>query len=468
MLGTARKTLRRNALLAIVAMLVAGLDIACAPTSSGAVGPDPRPNILIILTDDHRLEGTMAVLPAVGRWFGEAGRMFPNAFSTTPLCCPSRATILTGQFAHNHGILNNDDTGRTVFDEGTTVERYLQDAGYRTAIFGKYFNFWRVEDDPSFFDRWAIISPSRHSNGYRDGAWNVQGQLRTVHRYSTDYIAAQGARFIRNEERHDAEPWFLELATYAPHLRAVPEPAYEDAPVGPFRPTPAMKERDRSDKPPFLQPEHAALAGVGVARSRQLRTLMSVDDLVQKLAVTLRRTGETRDTLAFFLSDNGFLWGEHGARSKGYPYGPGVQVPLLVRWPGHIRNGSVDRRLAATVDITPTILDAAGIEPNPAVPLDGRSLLDRGWSRPRMLLEFWPWSGSSSVAWASSWAHRYQYTEYYDDAGEIVFREYYDLVHDRWQLVNLLHDGDPGNDPDVGPLHDQLTADRSCVGGACP
>ena len=377
MLGTARNTPRRIALSVIVAMIVPSLEVASAPASSGAGGSDRRPNILIVLTDDQRLEGTMAVLPAVGRWFGGGGRTFPNAFSTTPLCCPSRATILTGRFAHNHGILNNDDTGRTVFDEGTTVERYLQDAGYRTAIFGKYFNFWRVEDDPSFFDRWAIISPSRHSNGYRDGTWNVQGRLRTVHRYSTDYIAAQGARFILDAEQHDAAPWFLELATYAPHLRAVPEPAYEDASVGSFRATPAMRERDRSDKPPFLQPEHAALAGVRVARSRQLRALMSVDDLVHKLAVTLRRSGETRDTLAFFLSDNGFLWGEHGARSKGYPYGPGVQVPLLLRWPGHIRKGSVDRRLTATVDVTPTILDAADVDPDPAVPLDGRPLLDR-------------------------------------------------------------------------------------------
>ena len=467
MFGTARKGARRIALAVVVTVLMPGFEVTSAPARSAGVN-DRRPNILIILTDDQRLEGTMAVLPSVTRWFGRKGATFPNAFSTTPLCCPSRATILTGRFAHNHGIRNNDGMGRTVFDEGTTVERYLQDAGYRTAIFGKYFNFWRVEDDPAYFDRWAIVSPTHHSNGYRDGTWNVQGRLRTVHRYSTDFVAALGANFIRDAEHHDATPWFLELSTYAPHLRAVPEPAYEDAPVGSFRATPAMRERDRSDKPPFLLPEHAALRGVRVARNRQLRTLMSVDDLVHRIAVTLRRSGETRDTLAFFLSDNGFLWGEHGARSKGYPYRPGVQVPLLVRWPGHIRNGSVDRRLAATVDVTPTILDATGVEPDPTVPLDGRSLLERDWSRSRMLIEFWPWSGSSSTAWASTWGRRFAYTEYYDPEGTIVFREYYDLKRDPWQLVNLLHDGRRGNDPDVGPLHDRLTADRSCVGTACP
>ena len=389
--------------------------------------------------------------------------------STTPLCCPSRATILTGQFAHNHGILNNDDPGERCSTKRTTIERYLQDAGYRTAIFGKYFNFWRVEDDPSFFDRWAIFSPSRHSNGYRDGTWNIQGRLRTVHRYSTDYIAAQGARFIRSQEQHDAEPWFLELATYAPHLRAVPEPAYEDAPVGPFPPTPAMKERDRSDKPPFLQPRARGDGGRPCgseppAAMHSCPSTTSSRSSPSRFGAPARPATPWRSSCRTTASCGAST--AHGRRV--IRTDRASRFRSWLRWPGHIRNGSVDRRLAATVDVTPTILDAAGIEPDPAVPLDGRSLLDRAWSRPRMLLEFWPWSGSTSIAWASSWARRYQYTEYYDEAGEIVFREYYDLVHDRWQLVNLLHDGRPGNDPDIGPLHDRLTADRSCVGTACP
>ena len=229
-----------------------------------------------------------------------------------------------------------------------------------------------------------------------------------------------------------------------------------------------MTEQDRSDKPPFVQAQHATLEDGRKAREGQLRMLMSVDDLVAKVAATLRQTGETRDTLAIFVSDNGYLWSEHGVTAKGTPYSAGVHVPLLARWPGHIEEGTVDGRIVAIIDIAPTILDAVGIEPDAEEPMDGRSLLDRSWTRPRLLLEYWRWRGSTAPPWASIWSRHYQYTEYFDAAGEIMFREFYDLDHDRWQLVNLLHDGDPGNDPDVGPLHDLLTEDRSCVGTACP
>ena len=436
MLGRAKKTLRRNALLAIVAVLVLGLVVVSDPARSQAGGPDPRPNVLIFLTDDQPDRGTRKVLRFVRHWFGRQGRTFKEALDTTPLCC--------------------------------SIARYLQEAGYRTGFAGKLFNFWHVEDDPLYFDRWSVYHPTNVSNGYFDMRWNLNGRLKQVHTYSTDFIAEQGVKFIRSSEANDDKPWFLELSTYAPHLGPGPEARYANASVGPFPTTPAMTERDRSDKPPFVRAQHATVEDGRKAREGQLRMLMSVDDLVAKVAGTLRQTEETRDTLAIFVSDNGYLWSEHGVTAKGTPYSAGVHVPLLARWPGHIEEGTVDGRIVAIIDIAPTIVDAAGVEPDADEPMDGRSLLDRTWTRPRLLLEYWRWRGSTAPPWASIWSRHYQYTEYYDVAGEITFREYYDLVHDRWQLVNLLHDGDPGNDPDVGPLHDRLTADRSCVGGACP
>jgi len=453
---------------ALVCILVFGSVLVLTPAGAQVTVPDPRPNILIILTDDQRLEGTMAVLPHVDRWLAEGGRTFTDAFSTTPLCCPSRTTILTGRYAHNHGILDNAATNRSVLDQSTMLPRYLQDSGYRTAYFGKLFNFWRVEDDPAFFDRWAIVSPTRTSNGYVGGTWNVQGTLRMIDRYSTDYIASQGIRFIREAEAADAQPWFLELATYAPHLKALPAPSYVEAPVGRFHPTPAMTEVDRSDKPPFVRAEQVELRSVATARERQLRALKSVDDLVARIAQVIRRTGESRDTLVVFLSDNALLWGEHGLRSKGYPYGPGVRIPLLLRWPTDVEEATVDHRLVATVDVAPTIMDAAGIAPDPSVPMDGHSLLDPTWDRDLILLEFWPWTGSSAPRWASIWGATYQYTEYYADDGKTVFREFYDLVGDPWQLTNLLHDGDPVNDPSISELHERLMVYGTCAGTACP
>lgn len=465
--GTARQAARAWAVAIGASSLLAGLQPAVVAERAAAAPAGP-PNILIILTDDQAARGTMGVMPHVRGWFGEGGRTYPNAFATTPLCCPSRTTILTGQYAHNHGILDNAASGRTVFDPDATVLRYLQEAGYRTALFGKLFNFWRVEDDPPNLDRWAIISPTRTSNGYLGGTWNVQGDVRTVDRYSTDFIADLGARFIRSGEAADDRPWFLELSTYAPHLKAVPPRRYEQAPVGPFHATPAATESDRSDKPDFIQAMHAGEHGLATARERQLRTLMAVDDLVQQITQTLEDTGETRETLAFFLSDNGFLLGDHGIRGKGYPYDRDVRLPFLVRWPARIDADTVDARLVATVDIAPTILDAAGLATDPERPMDGRSLLDASWTRDRILLESWPWNGSSAVAWASSWGLGYEYTEYYAEDGSIAFREYYDLKADPWQLVNLLHDGSARNDPDLTPLHTQLSVDRSCVGDGCP
>ena len=468
MLGTGRKTLRRIAVPAIVAVLVAGLDVACVPASSGAEGLDRRPNVLIFLVDDMRSPGTMKVLRFVRGWFGRQGRTFTEALDTTPLCCPSRASLFTGMYAHNHGVVDNTHAGLQRFDQHSSIARYLQEAGYRTGFAGKLFNFWHVEDDPQYFDRWSVYHPTNVRNGYFDMKWNLNGRLKQVHTYSTDFIAEQGVKFIQSSEANDDRPWFLELSTYAPHLGPGPEPRYADAPVGPFPTTPAVTERDRSDKPPFVQADHATPEDGRKAREGQLRMLMSVDDLVAKVAATLRRTDETRDTLAFFLSDNGYLWGEHGVTAKGTAYSAGVHVPLLARWPGHIQAGTVDGRIVAILDIAPTILEAAGIEQAADEPMDGRSLLDRSWTRPRLLLEYWRWRGSTAPPWASIWSRHYQYTEYYDGTGEITFREYYDLDDDPWQLVNLLHDGRPANDPDVGPLHDRLTADRSCVGTACP
>jgi len=449
-------------------VLAATLGLNAVREASNAWAVPEGPNVLIFLTDDQRAAGTMASLPYVRRWFERGGRKFPDALDTTPLCCPSRTSLVTGLYAHNHGIVDNTRVGREVFDQDITIQRYLDEAGYRTGFVGKFFNFWQVETDPKYFDRWAIYDPNNVQNGYYHTRWNIDGRMRDVDRYSTDFIAALGARFIQGAEADDDRPWFLQLSTFAPHMGPGPEPRYANAPIGPLRITPAMRERDRSDKPPFVQRERATLADARRAHEAQLRMLMSVDDLVAKISKTLRRAGETRDTLAFFLSDNGYLWSEHRIQAKGYPYAEGVHVPLLMRWPGHVDAGTVDRRIVAILDIAPTILGATGIEVDAAAPMDGRSLLDESWERSRLLLEYWHWRGSLAPPWASTWTHEYQYIEYYEPNGDIRFREYYDLDQDPWELVNLLGDGRAGNDPDVGPLHRQLEQDRTCAPTTCP
>jgi arylsulfatase A-like enzyme len=202
-------------------------------------------------------------------------------------------------------------------------------------------------------------------------------------------------------------------------------------------------------------------------KSGQLRTLMSVDDLVGRVARTLGSLGERRQTVAFFLSDNGFLWGEHGLTRKGQPYTPSISIPLLMRWPGHVAAGSRDSRLAATVDLAPTILEAAGVAP--LSPMDGRSLLQPS-TREHLFTEYWQTRQARSLpGWSSIRTPQMQYVEYYnDDRSDVIFREYYWLDRDPWQLTNVLRDGNRANNPRTGPLHTLLEAYRACAGPSCP
>jgi arylsulfatase A-like enzyme len=170
--------------------------------------------------------------------------------------------------------------------------------------------------------------------------------------------------------------------------------------------------------------------------------------------------------IAFFLSDNGFMWGEHGLTRKGHPYTHSIKMPLLLRWPGHVAPGSRDGRFAANIDLAPTILDAAGI--TPLAPMDGKSLL-QAWSRRYLFTEMFRPGDDKAAGWASVRTKRMQYVEYYDDSRtRVVFREYYRLDWDPWQLTNLLRDGNPANNPDTARLHRLLRIYRACGGSACP
>jgi arylsulfatase A-like enzyme len=440
------------------------LAIVCILGSSDGqvASAQQRPNILIVVTDDQRATNTLWVMPETRRYFKRGGVRFPNAFAVTPLCCPSRATILTGRYAHNTGVRRNK--AALNLDRMTLFPRLLRRAGYRTAMVGKFLNGWGLRRRPPHFDRWA-------SGGapYIDPTFNINGTVRTVDGYSTTLMGRFARRFIRGFEANDAAPWSLYLAPRAPHHPWVPAPRHRSRPVGTWRGNPAVFEADRSDKPAFVRSVSRSLADGRFIRQGQLRLLMSVDDEIGRLFATLRRLGEARRTLAIFTSDNGFLWADHrvggdreSAAGKRLPYTASVQVPFLLRWPGHFEAGSRDRRITGTVDIAPTVLDAAGVATDPRKPpLDGRSLLSRE-KRTRIVLEYW--RGRAVPTWASLRTRRYQYIEYYTDSNRRFFREYYDLARDPWQLRNLLRDGNRANNPNVRALSRQLRHDRRCVG----
>ena len=432
------------------------------------------PNVLIIVTDDQRASDTLSVMPETRRLFARNGTRYSNAFAATPLCCPSRATILTGRYAHNTRVRTNNQA--TKLDPATMFPRLLRAAGYRTALVGKFMNSWPAASPPPHFDRYAVFPDGR--SAYFDPRVNLNGLLHRVAGYSTTLVRRYSLRFLRRFERRDERPWLLYVAPFAPHPPSRPEPKYADAALPSWPGNPSVFERDRSDKPPFVRRLHYSLREGRAVRARQLRTLMSVDDMVGRISESLGALGERRDTLAIFLSDNGFIWADHRiggegktAGQKRLPYTASIRIPLLIRWPGQVPQGATSARLTGTVDVAPTVLDAAGVAPDPAAPpLDGRSLLQPA-VRDRVLLEYWRLGNSPFKTWASTRTRRFQYTEYYE-SGRTVFREYYDLRRDPWQLSNLLGDGDPSNDPNLSALEAQLAGDRACVGtqgsGACP
>lgn len=426
------------------------------------------PNVLIVLTDDQRLQ-TYSAMPRTRHWFIQKGVRLTKAFATTPWCCPSRATIYTGRYAHNHGVVSNSSP--EALSQDSTVQRYLREAGYRTGIFGKYLNSWDLSVDPPHFDEWAVYAPVS-TRGYSGAKWNVSGKVRKVEQYSTTYIRKRGLAFLEGAEADDDRPWFLELSTWAPHLPAVPQAKYEDAKVKRWKVPPSVKELDRSDKPPYIRDADLPIAEAKRIRRDQLRTLMSVDDLVEAVMRRLGALKERGNTLVFVLSDNGFLWSDHGWKGKTVPYSYSIRIPMLVRWPGVLEAGTKDGRLLGNVDVAPTILAAAGITPDPQYPVDGRSILDP-FTRDRMLTEHWAAPGGfpPTPTWASLRTSEWQYVEYYDEAGVVTFREYYDLIEDPHQLVNLLGDGDASNDPApeaVADISAQLNEDRLCLGTLPP
>ena len=202
---------------------------------------------------------------------------------------------------------------------------------------------------------------------------------------------------------------------------------------------------------------------------RQLRTLMSVDDMVNEVMTTLEETGQADNTIALFTSDNGFLWGEHRLGNKRQPYLPSVHIPLFLRWPGRVAPNAVDPRLTANIDILPTILDAIGLEPERD--LDGISLLSPEM-RGALFLEYRSSFKEKGKlpSWAAILTPAHHYIHYYGPVGGLIYREYYDLIQDPAELLNLLGDRDPDNDP-PRELQNALAAlvaqGRSCAGASC-
>lgn len=290
--------------------------VAALEGSIDAALPHPiRPNLVLILTDDQRAD-SLAYMPITNDRLAERGVRFDDGFATTPVCGPSRASILSGLYASHHGILTNQGLALAAhdFDEDRTVARWLQSVGYRTGFFGKYVNGYQLRPPytPLGWDDWQVFLGAR----YFDYALDVNGEIQEFGAdaadYSTDVLATRAARFV-DENRE--QPFLLVLAVFAPHLPATPAPRHAGAfsDLEPARP-PSFHEPDLTGKPPWVHLARSAsepAEAVDALRASQLETLLAVDEAVAKVLDAIDRHGLTDETAVFFLSDNGYHWGEH-------------------------------------------------------------------------------------------------------------------------------------------------------------
>ena len=345
--------------------------VGCGSTTPA----NDRPNILLIVSDDQRSD-QMQFMPRTQSLIFDQGVAFDEAYVTTSRCCPSRSSILTGMFAHNHEVILNSDP----LTKKTMVE-YLNDNGYYTGLVGKYLNSYPVapEDPPRpEFDSWVAMISGPDGSRYFDTSLNVNGQWTENSGYQT-YILRDYAINFLNQAQEQPDPFFLLFSPYAPHLPAVPAPGDEQLyPDLPLHNPPNFNPEDMSDKPqwmhslPYLTEDQTA----SIQRDwlHQNQTLNALDISVESLIQELDQLGMLDNTIVIYLSDNGMFLGEQRFPiGKVYVYEESMRVPFAVRYPELIKKPRVESRLVANIDIAPTIYELAGI-PIPEE-VDGLSLL---------------------------------------------------------------------------------------------
>jgi N-acetylglucosamine-6-sulfatase len=448
-------------------------------------GPQTQPNIVVLETDDQR-QDEMGVMPKVRRLLAAQGTTFDNSLASYPLCCPSRATFLTGQYAHNHGVLHNDPPtgGVKKLKADNTLPVWLSRAGYHTALVGKYLSGYGEDGDPEeippgWSDWNASLDPSTY--GYYRTTLNRNGRLTTTGTdpgsYQTDVYARLASEIVRRRAP-SPQPFFLWVTFLAPHAArgegsggessklAVPAPRHRGRFTSAALPASrALNEADVSDKPKFVRRKEPLTpqvrAGLSRARRARLESLLAVDDAAARIVSALQASGELGRTLIIFTSDNGYMQGEHRIdEGKIVHYEPSTRVPLIVRGPG-VPRGARRRQLVANVDLAPTILAAARARPGLA--MDGRSLLPLAADPDALaardiLLEARP--DKPVRQYAAVRTRRYVYVEYGN--GD---RELYDLRRDPLQLVSR-HD-DPAYARVRIALSRRLAVLRDCRGSAC-
>jgi arylsulfatase A-like enzyme len=465
---------RIGAIAAIFLVLLAQtLPLGIAPPAEAAT---TQPNIVVVMVDD--MEARMVDdLPRLRVLLPERGLSF-TSFYTQPVCCPARASFLRAQYPHNTGVLKNGPPNggygafRNGGNEASTIATWLQDAGYRTALIGKYLNDYEKTRRrvPLGWDRWFV-----HAGGGKYTSYTISDQGKVRHygkkkpkarQYQTDVLSRQAAAFINDTA--DDTPLFLFLSPAAPHEPATPAKRHKNASVARNQAprTPSFNEADMSDKSRVWR-NRDVISGKRIKEIdsfyvKRLRSMFAVEDMVADVLETLESTNRLDNTYLFFLSDNGHHQGEHRIpEKKQTPFEEVIQSPLFVLGPGVPAGAETDAR-ASIVDLGPTFAELAGITAPDFV--DGRSLVPflaggsaSGW-RQAVIAELEDGAGGGFVVLRSG---PHAYVEYVSGAVEL-----YDLDADPYQLDNII---DSAPSPLIAALEEQLEALAACgIEGPAP
>jgi arylsulfatase A-like enzyme len=414
-----------------------------AGLASPLLGKDTRPNILFILVDDLRYNAVgyaghpFVKTPNIDR-IAREGAIFENAFVTTPLCSPSRASFLTGRYVRSHGVLDNTNHNE-LSHQLITWPRLLHDAGYETAWTGK----WHMGTDSTprpGFDRWVSF---RGQGQYNDPLLNIDGTESKVNGYITDLLTDYAVDFLKKSR---TKPFVLYLSHKAVHGPFTPAERHKDLFTNETI-TRTPNAQDNWDGKPALQRDvngQPPVKGPGSNDElikNQLRCVTSIDEGIGKVLKALEETGQLDNTLVVFTSDNGYFWGEHHLGDKRWPYEEALRIPMAMRYPKLIKAGSKVKQLVMNVDMAPTMLTLGGGKLPPE--LQGTSVLPlfkgpvKNW-RTSFLSEYFQEKGNPRApSWQAVRDEQWKYVHYTElnNADEL-----YDLKKDPYEMQNMIHD----------------------------
>jgi N-acetylglucosamine-6-sulfatase len=380
----------------------------CLPPAVETTKEDKKglkpPNVVFVVTDDLAFEdvnpATLKHMPNLSALM-EEGTTFENAFATNSLCCPSRATILRGQYTHNHQILHNQpplggaERFRLSGGDGSTMATWLEEQGYSTAFFGKYLNGYSGHYVPPGWDEWHAVSGNFLSNHLNENGHIVSYDADRYH--LDDVLSEKASDYAKHSARPDPpfftadRPFLMWIGTKAPHQPATPAPRDKNAYPNVSLPRPpSFDEGDVSDKPSWIRdnPQLSAEQNVYMEKlhRKRLQSMLAVDDMIGELIGALRKSGKLKNTYIVFTSDNGFHMGQHrlGA-GKWTAYEEDIRIPLVVRGPS-VPEGRTLQHVVLTNDLAPTFAELAGADTPSFV--DGRSLKPLLTEEPTLLKDW--------------------------------------------------------------------------------